>query len=157
MDAATIAESLEGRWEGRQWRCRCPVHGGHSLMVRDGEARPIWHCFGGCDGADIGRELDRLGLLPSDEIGKEVARQKRLERNVERAIQIVHIAHEATGEIVDRFGRDYRWARTVLRNAGYILRYVPERDRQWPTQRVVVAKNRPVWAGETEQSDSGKG
>lgn len=138
MDAETIAEALEGKWEGRQYRCYCPVHGGHSLMIRDGEARPIWHCFGGCDGADVGRELARLGLLPRDEVGREVARQKRLERDVAHARLIVIIAHEATGYIADRFGPDYRWARKVLSNAGYRVRRVSARQRRFDGQIVEI-------------------
>jgi hypothetical protein len=39
--AAEIAAALEGRREGRQWRCRCPIHGGRSLLIRDGDASRI--------------------------------------------------------------------------------------------------------------------
>jgi hypothetical protein len=37
MNAAAIARALgdAGR-EGRGWRCRCPLHGGCSLVIRDG-------------------------------------------------------------------------------------------------------------------------
>jgi Bifunctional DNA primase/polymerase, N-terminal len=37
-NAAEIAAALEGGREGRQWRCRCPILGGHGLLVRDGDA-----------------------------------------------------------------------------------------------------------------------
>ena len=36
MSAAMIAAALgDPRREGRAWRCRCPLHGGHSLVLRD--------------------------------------------------------------------------------------------------------------------------
>jgi hypothetical protein len=65
MSAAAIAVVLGGaRREGRAWRCRCPLHGGHSLVVRDGEAgRILATCFGGCDRLDVLAELHRCGLL----------------------------------------------------------------------------------------------
>ena len=38
MMAAEIAGVLgDTRREGLAWRCRCPVHGGRSLTLRDGE------------------------------------------------------------------------------------------------------------------------
>jgi len=62
--AGEIAASLEGRREGRQWRCRCPIHGGHSLLVRDGDAgRILIFCHGGCEPRDVLAELRRSGLL----------------------------------------------------------------------------------------------
>ncbi len=62
--AAEIAAALEGRREGRQWRCRCPIHGGRSLLVRDGEAGHILvFCHGGCEARDLLSELRRSGLL----------------------------------------------------------------------------------------------
>jgi putative DNA primase/helicase len=61
--AAEIAAALEGRREGRQWRCRCPLHGGRSLLVRDGEAgRILVFCHGGCEARDVLAELRRSGL-----------------------------------------------------------------------------------------------
>jgi hypothetical protein len=62
--AGEIAAALEGRREGRQWRCRCPIHGGRSLLVRDGDAgRILVFCHGGCKARDVLAELRRSGLL----------------------------------------------------------------------------------------------
>jgi putative DNA primase/helicase len=62
--AAEIAAALGGQREGRQWRCRCPIHSGHSLFVRDGDAgRILVYCHGGCDARDVLSELRRSGLL----------------------------------------------------------------------------------------------
>src|SRR5215471_569141 len=65
MNAAAIAAALgDARREGRSWRCRCPVHGGRSLVLRDGDrARVLVNCWGGCDRLDVLAELRRRGLL----------------------------------------------------------------------------------------------
>lgn len=140
MDAATIAAELEGRKEGSQYRCRCPVHGGHSLMVKDGVDRPLVHCFGGCEAHEILSELRSRNLMPPPSESQKAARaEHRRSQDVERARWIVTIAHEGDG-VEDRFGRDYRWARKILRNAGYEVRFVPPDRREWPDQRVEVVE-----------------
>lgn len=65
MTSAQIAAALGGNSrEGRNWRCRCPLHGGVSLALRDGEAgRLLVKCWGGCDSLDLLAELRRLGLV----------------------------------------------------------------------------------------------
>src|SRR5262249_4270089 len=65
MNAADIAEALGGaRREGRSWRCRCPLHGGRSLVLRDGDGgRVLVTCWGGCDRLDVLAELRARGLL----------------------------------------------------------------------------------------------
>lgn len=61
MTAAAIAAALgDARREGHVWRCRCPLHGGRSLTLRDGEAgRILVTCWGGCDRLDVLAELRR--------------------------------------------------------------------------------------------------
>jgi putative DNA primase/helicase len=69
ISIAEVAAALDGRREGRQWRCRCPVHGGRSLFVRDGDlGRILVFCHGGCEARDVLAELRHSGLLdgPSD-------------------------------------------------------------------------------------------
>jgi hypothetical protein len=63
--AAEIAAALgDARREGRAWRCRCPLHGGRSLILRDGDAgRVLATCWGGCDRRDVLAELRLRGLL----------------------------------------------------------------------------------------------
>ena len=65
MSAADIAAALgDARCEGRGWRCRCPLHGGRSLVLRDGDAgRVLVTCWTGCDRLDVLAELRRRGLL----------------------------------------------------------------------------------------------
>jgi len=65
MTAAEIAAILgDARREGRAWRCRCPLHGGHSLILRDGSSCVLATCWGGCNRRDILAEL-RARELPS--------------------------------------------------------------------------------------------
>jgi hypothetical protein len=66
MNSAAIAAALgDARREGLGWRCRCPLHGGHSLVLRDGDAgRLLVTCWGGCDRREVLAELRRgRGLL----------------------------------------------------------------------------------------------
>jgi putative DNA primase/helicase len=69
MNAADIAAALgDPRREGRAWRCRCPLHGGHSLIVRDGDqGRVLATCWGGCDRLAVLTELRRCRLLGGDD------------------------------------------------------------------------------------------
>jgi len=65
MNAASVAEALgDASRTGRDWRCRCPVHGGRSLTLRDGDGgRLLVTCWGGCDRLDVLAELRIRGLL----------------------------------------------------------------------------------------------
>jgi putative DNA primase/helicase len=65
MNAALIAAALgNARREGLVWRCRCPLHGGRSLVIRDGDdGRVLVTCWGGCDRLDVIAELRRRRLL----------------------------------------------------------------------------------------------
>jgi putative DNA primase/helicase len=67
MPAEELARALgQARREGLGWRCRCPLHGGRSLVVRDGDRGLILAtCWGGCDRLDVIVELRRRGLLLS--------------------------------------------------------------------------------------------
>jgi putative DNA primase/helicase len=61
--AIDIAKALNGRKDGKQWRCACPIHGGDSLMVRDGKnGRPVLWCFGGCEAKDVLAALRKSGV-----------------------------------------------------------------------------------------------
>ena len=65
MSAAMIAAALgDPRREGRAWRCRCPLHGGHSLILCDGDSgRLLATCWAGCDRRKVLAELRARGLL----------------------------------------------------------------------------------------------
>jgi putative DNA primase/helicase len=65
VKAAAIAAALgDVRREGHAWRCRCPLHDGRSLVLRDGGVgRVLATCWGGCDRFNVLAELRRRGLL----------------------------------------------------------------------------------------------
>lgn len=68
--AKDIALRLRGHSTGAGYLCRCPVprHGKGrgdlrpSLAVSDGDRGLIYHCFAGCDPADVRAEIDKLDL-----------------------------------------------------------------------------------------------
>jgi hypothetical protein len=68
MSAEAIAKRLSDKAhrEGKGWRTECPAHRGFSLSVRDGKAGLLVHCYAGCAGADILRELRQLNLSGDD-------------------------------------------------------------------------------------------
>jgi putative DNA primase/helicase len=63
--AGQIAAALsDARREGRGWRCRCPLHGGRSLTLRDGSGGTVLvTCWGGCERLDVLAELRRCEFL----------------------------------------------------------------------------------------------
>jgi hypothetical protein len=65
VSAAVIAGTLgNAQREGRGWRCRCPLHGGRSLVLQDGDqGRVLATCWAGCNRLDVIAELRRRGLL----------------------------------------------------------------------------------------------
>jgi putative DNA primase/helicase len=65
MTAEQIAHRLgKARREGLNWRCICPLHGGHSLSLRDGHrGQLLVKCWAGCEPSDIFAELRRLHLF----------------------------------------------------------------------------------------------
>jgi putative DNA primase/helicase len=112
MNAAAIAAALgHARREGRSWRCRCPLHGGRSLIIRDGDdGRLLVWCFGGCDRLDVLAELRRGGLLDEradcaprttlpprrDDDTRRIARALDIWRNTERGAGTI-VAHYLVG------------------------------------------------------------
>lgn len=62
-----IVEQLGGKWSnngsGGGGMCRCPAHNDSSpsLSVRVGDTTLLFHCFAGCETADVMRELRRGG------------------------------------------------------------------------------------------------
>ncbi len=107
--AAELAAALEGRREGRQWRCRCPIHGGRSLFVRDGDAgRILVFCHGGCEARDVLAELRRSGLLGGPSENYQVPAMGRNHRPDEaartaRALAVWREARPAAGTIVETY------------------------------------------------------
>jgi hypothetical protein len=77
MSAAhAIAVALgRPRSAGRnRWRCLCPLHGGHSLELADGDSALLVKCWGGCDTSDVLVELREHGLLDENRQAHRVDR-----------------------------------------------------------------------------------
>src|SRR5262249_58772059 len=117
MNATEIAQALgDARREGRGWRCRCPLHQGQSLTLRDGDGgRLLAWCFGGCDSRDVFIELRRRGLLDGRTTGYRRPSPQTLQREdvarTARALAIWHEARPAVGTIVESY----------LRSSGILL------------------------------------
>jgi putative DNA primase/helicase len=130
--AADIAYALgDARRERRGWRCCCPLHGGRSLTLRDGDAGCVLvTCWGGCDRLDVlaelrrrglidGRTTDRRGPPPRTSQPEDVARTAR-------ALAIWREARPAASTIVEKYLR----SRGLLLDAWPAgLRFHPECPR----------------------------
>ena len=66
MTARDLADALEGRREGHEWRCRCPVHWGRSLSVTERDGRLLLTCRAGCPQGEVIKTLKQMGLWGSN-------------------------------------------------------------------------------------------
>jgi putative DNA primase/helicase len=109
MTADAIANALgDARREGRGWRCRCPLHGGRSLVLRDGhDGRVLVTCWGGCDRFAVLAELRRCGLMAGgrDFTPRFVSSSYRVDdaKRARRALNIWHDASDGANTIVRRY------------------------------------------------------
>ncbi len=109
MNADAIAAALgDARREGRAWRCRCPLHGGCSLVLRDSDNdRVLVTCWAGCDRLDVLAELRRRGLLDGSagyalRINSAPHRNDDASRTA-RALKIWNNTERGTGTIVAQY------------------------------------------------------
>ena len=108
--ATNVAHSLEdASREDRSWRCRCPLHGGRSLTLRDGDGgRILVTRCGGCARLDVLAELRRLKLLygrAADDwpiMAPRAYNSTRNAENTERAVSIWRAAQPIAGTPVER-------------------------------------------------------
>jgi phage/plasmid primase-like uncharacterized protein len=109
MMAAEVAATLgNARREGRGWRCICPVHGGHSLTLRDGrDRRLLVKCWAGCDRREVFAELRRLHVLggaATHFVANDLSGDRRdRERRQALARRIWDSARDARGTSVERY------------------------------------------------------
>jgi hypothetical protein len=109
MSAAAVAAALGNpQREGLAWRCRCPLHGGSSLVLRDGVGgRVLATCWAGCDRLDVLAELRRLGLLDghADYAPHIIPRSGRHDEasRTARALNIWRNTAPGTGTIIARY------------------------------------------------------
>lgn len=126
MTTQDLVDALEGRREGREFRCRCPVHGGRSLSITEKEGRILLVCRAGCSQADVISEIKRLGLWnntsyvphpPAPEPPDDTPRRAN------RASETWEQAHPITsGDPVHRY----------LAGRGIVLKFWPEDLRTHP-------------------------
>lgn len=62
MTVHDLADALEGRREGAEWRCRCPVHGGRSLCIREKDGKILVTCRAGCPQREVIDAIRTQGL-----------------------------------------------------------------------------------------------
>ena len=109
MSAASVAATLGGaRREGRAWRCRCPLHGGRSLVVRDGhDGAVLVTCWAGCDRLHVLAELRGRGLLDgrADRAPCIVPAARRSDdaSRTARALKIWQSTEHGTGSLVELY------------------------------------------------------
>ncbi len=88
QEGRALVEQLGGRWSGHGGMCRCPCHDDRSpsLSVRPGRSRLLFHCFAGCDTADILRALKARGSIGHSSGGAgELAQGRSPSRNLSPA------------------------------------------------------------------------
>jgi putative DNA primase/helicase len=133
MTAAEIAAALgSARREGRDWRCNCPLHGGRSLTLRNGQGRLLVKCWAGCNSLDVLAELRGRGLIDRRSDGAEQAApvidRADVTQRTALARRIWDAARDARGSPVARYlvGRgitipllpSLRWAPSLRRPDG---------------------------------------
>ena len=74
-----LVDALGGRKEGTGFRCRCPVHGGKSLIVSQGDSQTVWVCMQGCEQQAV-TEAIRAMFPDTDEV-RPKARTKPADNN----------------------------------------------------------------------------
>ncbi len=127
MTAQDLAENLEGHREGHEWRCRCPVHGGRSLSIREKDGKILVVCRAGCSQGEVVKALQEAGLWGSG-TGYEIPpptepSKDDTERRADRASDLWNETHPI--EPNDPVGG-------YLRGRGIVLNTWPEDLRTHP-------------------------
>jgi hypothetical protein len=160
--AAQLAAQLEGVRSGREWRCRCPVHGGHSLSITEGHSgKLIFRCWGAdCAFEDI---IEALGeeqiYVPSCRIIPAMTQEDDPQRRIARALSLYRSAASASGTIVETYLR----SRGITLPVPEVLRflpYAPHRDRRcYPAMiaPVVDVSGDPIGVHMTYLAPDGRG
>ncbi len=140
MTPRDLADALQGKREGREMRCRCPVHGGRSLSVTEKDGRLLVVCRAGCSQGEVISELKRLGLWEGvtgyeSTPPPESEPSNHTERKADRASDLWNQSHPITsGDPVHSY----------LKNRGIVLPEYPEDLHSHPAL--------PYWT----QDDNGK-
>jgi hypothetical protein len=143
--ARNIAESLDGRKEGLQWRCRCPIHHGRSLLVCDKDGEILINCVTCFEAGDAWRVLDHLrkeGLLPQRSDDDKRTRPPRPELTAWRemppstqAVAIFRRGRRIAGTVAERYLADRDLDISLLDHDA--VRFLPAHS-QWPASLVAL-------------------
>jgi len=89
--AADLAEALDGKREGAQWRCICPVHNGRALTVGDGQnGGVVVHCKAGCEQGAVIDALKEHGLWHTNDNGAKPVVDRRASGAPEAEYLYIH-------------------------------------------------------------------
>jgi hypothetical protein len=110
VNAREIAVALgNATREGRNWRCRCPLHDGAGLYLRDGQDKLLVYCWAECKREAILAELRRRGLLDDDPVAPKRRSEPRLEpaktSHVDLALKIWGEGANPRGTLVEPYFR----------------------------------------------------
>lgn len=109
MSAKEIAAALgNATREGHDWRCRCPVHDGVSLTLRDGkEGQLVVKCFAGCEARDVLAAIRRLGWstaeTPESRSRRPTVREPDKADKICLALATWRQSVDARGTLVERY------------------------------------------------------
>jgi putative DNA primase/helicase len=143
VSAAGIARALNGRREGRRWRCQCPACGRGNLMISEMPGgKHLVKCWNGCDYKEVFVALFAQGLLQGDdddgrdhrrfsdnELEERNQREEieKLARRIEQARDLYYCrAVRAAGTIVETYWRN-RGLAVPLPPVLRFLRHCPHR------------------------------
>lgn len=112
MRAEVIAKAL-GRAQraGQGWLTFCPAHDNRrtpALSLADGEdGKLLAHCFAGCEGVDVLRELSRRDLGATDiPVAPPPKPTRRKSNHRDFALSLWREAHPVPGTLVERYLRE---------------------------------------------------
>jgi hypothetical protein len=130
--AEAIAGMLEGIPEGtNSWRCLCPVHNGHSLIVSEGtDGRVLFKCFGAeCSYFAIRAALRDRELVVSDTLydRSRIETPKPRRRSIENPDSLYQQAQPGAGTPVEGYLR----SRGITLPVPLVLRYHPRAPHRW--------------------------
>jgi hypothetical protein len=132
--AAALAARLDGHRVGYEWRCACPICGGHSLCITEGRTgKLLFKCWsGGCQFTDIITALREDGLMDGLPTGSvrvadedEIA---KIARRIRTAQSLYRGSVDAMGTLLEVYlrSRGIAIVPSVLR----FIRWCPHRNKQ---------------------------
>jgi putative DNA primase/helicase len=122
LRAKAIVEKLGGVWRGTRGECRCPAHddASPSLSVRLGDTAILFHCFAGCNPAEVMKALQRHRLHDRSAVAMPQGTPKRDMSAL--ALRLWRASKPISGTLAE----DYLLARGLSGPFSRALRFNPE-------------------------------